>query len=278
MISTNQEPRVFSDLELSRRLERAEAHANAMFVEARARAYPQSGAQWIEVAGAYAMYDGVASPCTQTFGLGLIEAATSAALEEIETFFKNRSAPVFHEVSPLAGLELVALLNERGYHPMELTSVMYRPIRGGLDSSLPRNEKIRMRVIAENEAELWAQTTVKGWSHLPELSEYLLELGPVSTQRKDSVSFLAELEGRPVAAAALSLAGGVALLAGACTIPEARKQGAQLALLDYRLRYAAAQGCDIAMMCAQPGSASQRNAERHGFRIAYTRIKWQLAR
>jgi hypothetical protein len=30
------------------------------------------------------------------------------------------------------------------------------------------------------------------------------------------------------------------------------------------------------MMGAQPGSASQRNAERHGFRIAYTRIKWQL--
>jgi hypothetical protein len=30
------------------------------------------------------------------------------------------------------------------------------------------------------------------------------------------------------------------------------------------------------MMCAQPGSASQRNAERHGFRIAYTRTKWRL--
>jgi hypothetical protein len=29
------------------------------------------------------------------------------------------------------------------------------------------------------------------------------------------------------------------------------------------------------MMCAQPGSASQRNAERQGFRIAYTRIKWR---
>ena len=42
------------------------------------------------------------------------------------------------------------------------------------------------------------------------------------------------------------------------------------------LAYAADQGCDLAMMCALPGSGSQRNAERHGFRIAYTRIKWQL--
>jgi hypothetical protein len=223
------------------------------------------------------MYDGVSSPITQTFGLGLFETATSAKLEEIETFFKNRGAPVFHEVSPLAGLELVALLNARGYHPVELSSVMYRPIRGGSDSLLQRNEKIRVRAIAENEGELWAQTTVKGWSHLPELSEYLLELGPISSQREDAVSFLAELDGQPIAAAALSLSGGVALLAGACTIPAARQQGAQLALLDHRLRYAAEQGCDIAMMCAQPGSASQRNAERHGFRIAYTRIKWQLA-
>jgi hypothetical protein len=29
------------------------------------------------------------------------------------------------------------------------------------------------------------------------------------------------------------------------------------------------------MMCV-PGSASQPNAERQGFRIAHTRIKWRL--
>lgn len=276
MITHKQAPQIFSDLELSRRLERAESHANAKFVEARARAYPESGAQWIDVAGAYAMFDGVSSPITQTFGLGLFDPITPAELEKIENFFKERGAPVFHEVSPLAGLELVALLNERGYHAMEFTSVMYRAINRKADPASPRNENIRVRAIAENEGELWAQVTAQGWSHLPELSEYLLELAPMSAKREDSVSFLAELEEQPIASAAMSLSGGVALLAGACTIPAARKQGAQLALLDYRLRYAAEQGCDLAMMCAQPGSASQRNAERHGFRIAYTRIKWQL--
>jgi hypothetical protein len=40
---------------------------------------------------------------------------------------------------------------------------------------------------------------------------------------------------------------------------------------------AVSRGCDLAMVCIEPGSASQRNAERQGFRIAYTRIKWQLA-
>jgi hypothetical protein len=59
-------------------------------------------------------------------------------------------------------------------------------------------------------------------------------------------------------------------------MPSARRQGAQLALLEGRLRYAATQGCTIGMIVTQPGSGSQRNAERHGFRIAYTRYKWQL--
>ena len=79
-----------------------------------------------------------------------------------------------------------------------------------------------------------------------------------------------------MAAALLSIRDDVALLAGASTVPECRRQGAQLALLDARLRYAAGQGCTIAMMCALPGSGSQRNAEREGFRVAYTRIKFRL--
>jgi len=85
-----------------------------------------------------------------------------------------------------------------------------------------------------------------------------------------------ELRGRPIATAALAIHDGVAHFAGASTIPEGRRQGAQLALLDARMRYAAQRGCDLALMGAAPGCGSQRNAERHGFRIAYTRIKWRL--
>ena len=88
--------------------------------------------------------------------------------------------------------------------------------------------------------------------------------------------FVAECNGEAIAAAALFMHEGVALLAGASTVPEGRRQGAQLALLDARLRTAAEHGCDLAMMVAAPGSASQRNAERNGFRVAYTRTKWQL--
>ena len=98
----------------------------------------------------------------------------------------------------------------------------------------------------------------------------------VQADRPDTRLFLAEQNGRAIATGALCLNEGIALLAGASTIPEGRGRGAQLALLSSRLAYAADHGCDLAMMCALPGSGSQRNAERHGFRIAYTRMKWRL--
>jgi hypothetical protein len=51
----------------------------------------------------------------------------------------------------------------------------------------------------------------------------------------------------------------------------------QTALLRERMRFAFDHGSDLAMMVAAPGSESQRNAERNGFRIAYSRTKWRLS-
>jgi hypothetical protein len=267
---------ILSDLALARRLERAEGRGNADFVETRAKVFPASGACWIEVAGAYAMFDGPKSPITQTFGLGLFDKITAAELDTIEEFFRKRGAPIDHEISPLADPALLPLLNERGYHPIEFTSVMRRPIRDGIRIVTPRNDRIRVRLIRANEVELFAQTSAKGWSEFTEFAGSIVEFAQIQAQKSGSHSFIAELDGKPIATGALILNDGVALLAGASTIPEGRKQGAQLALLESRLRYAAEHGCDLAMMGAVPGSASQRNAERQGFRIAYTRIKWRL--
>ncbi len=262
----------FSDLALARRLERTEARANAAFVDARARLHPADGAEWTEVAGAYAMFDGVGSPLTQTFGLGLFDEAGDAVLERIEEFFASRGAEVFHEVTPIADPALMGRLVARGYHPVELTSVLFRPTAGGVSAG----PGVAVRRAGPDEAELWATVAADGWrSEAPELGDFMLQLGRIIAHAEGTTCFVAELEGRPVAAGALSLGDGVALLAGASTIPEARRQGAQLALLEARLRFAEERGYPLAMMAALPGSASQRNAERQGFRIAYTRTKWQ---
>ncbi|MDQ3064088.1 MAG: GNAT family N-acetyltransferase [Acidobacteriota bacterium] len=268
---------IFSDRNLAQKLERTEARSNVDFVTARAEMFPTSSAEWMEAAGAYAMFDGIESPLTQTFGLGVFDEVTNADLDKIETFFKNHNAPVFHEVSPLADASLFALLNERGYQPLEFTSVMFRPMTGVINLGVPLNSKIKTRIVETGEEKLWAQTSANGWAtEMEGLAEFMFEFGQISAQCAGGFPFLAEIENAPVATGMLFVYDDVALLAGTSTVPEGRRQGAQLALLDARLRYAIKRGCTIATMGALPGSQSQRNAEKNGFRIAYTRTKWQL--
>ena len=263
------------DRHLAQRLERAEAQANARFVETRARLMPQSGAQWMEIAGTYAMYDGVRSPCTQTFGLGMFSTPTIEDIETIEAFFRERQASVFHEISPLADKALLPLLNERGYRPVELSSVMFLPL-AEIPSEVKEHESLRVHIVGRPERELWVRTAVDGWREYIEIHDLMYDLMYVSAAREDFAAFLVEFDDRPIAAGGLAIHDGIALLAGASTIPEYRRRGAQRALLQSRFQYARQAGCDLAMVCAEPGSASQRNAERQGFRIAYTRIKWGL--
>ena len=266
----------FADIELARRLERTEGRANADFVEAHAESSPELGATWISVAETYAMFDGPGSPLTQTFGLGIFQRITAEDMDQIEEFFNSRGAKAFHEVCPLADQSAFTFLSERGYKTIEFSNVLYRPISSDLRLDANRNGQIKVRVVEKSEGELWAQTGFEGWREFAEVADYVREMGLV-TVRSKARAFLAELQGDPIATGALTVSDNVALLAGASTVPAARRQGAQLALLEGRLRYAASHGCTIAMMVAQPGSGSQRNAERHGFRIAYTRTKWGQA-
>ncbi len=267
----------FADLPLARRLEQTEGIASSRSIEARARVSPERGACWIAIAGARAMFDGPESPLTQTFGLGMFGAVTAADLDAIEAFFQERGAPVFHEISPLADPSLLTLLNDRGYQPFEFTSVLYRAIDGDTCPAAPGGSTpVHVRLMDEGEQEVWARTAAAGWSDYPGAGDFVLEIGRMNAATDNSRSYLAEIDGDPVATASLRIHGGVAFLAGASTVPVGRRRGAQLALLERRLRDAVAAGCDIAMMGALPGSGSQRNAERHGFRIAYTRVKWRL--
>lgn len=265
---------LFSDLETAKDLERTEAMANRSFVEARAAQQPDSGACWIDVGGAYAMFDGVESPITQTFGLGLFSDPDDEAFETLEQFFAERGAPTHHEVSPLAGAGLFAALHDRGYRPIELTSILYRDLA---DAALPKNDSngLTTRIADRSEADLWARTSARGWATEAEgLEDFMRGFGKVSATCAGGFPYLAEIGGEPVAAAMLFIFDDVAILAGASTVPESRQRGAQLALLGARLKFAAERGCRIATMGALPGSQSQRNAEKNGFRIAYTRTKW----
>src|SRR6185369_9959847 len=94
---------------------------------------------------AFAMFAGVGSPITQTFGLGLFEALIDTDLDAIERFFTSRGSAAIHEVCPLAGVEVFAKLAGRGYKPVELSSVLFQPIDG--NTRIAGNSTVTVRKV-----------------------------------------------------------------------------------------------------------------------------------
>jgi len=266
-----------TDHALASRLELAEAKANVASIEARTAADPEVGAAWIERDGTFAMFDGPGSPLTQTFGLGMAGAPTSTALDEIEEFFTARGAATMHETCPLGDPSLLQLLPDRGYRPIEQSTVLFRPLRTAALAKRSLSRDVNVRIVGPDDFLVWSTTAARGWSDTPELAQFMLDFGRSYVSARGMTAFIGECDGVPAAAAVLSIQDDVALLGGASTIPQFRRRGLQTELLHARLAYGARVGCELAMMVASPGSGSQRNAERRGFRIAYTRTKWALA-
>jgi GNAT superfamily N-acetyltransferase len=263
------------DLELARRLERAEAIANAAAVEARQKVKPEIGAEWIEVAGAYAMFDGPDAPTTQTFGIGLFDPFLDAEFEQVEDFFRRHRTSVYHEICSFAAHQSQGLLSARGYTPFEPSVVL---LRETTSHSPKKQSAITARAIGIDELPTWCRVAGEAWSaESPELGEFVANLGDIWGRARGVTCFLAERDGEPIGSAALNIANGVAIMAGASTIPSARRQGAQLAMFDTRLAFAAERGVDLAMVVTAPGGGSQRNSERQGFRPVYSRMKWKRA-
>jgi hypothetical protein len=232
---------------------------------------PAVNATWRDFGGTYALFDGFDSPMTQSFGLGLFAETTAAEVAAIEAYFNERNAPAMHEVCSLAPTATIALLVERGYRPIEQTSVLVQPIVPVEVAPSP----LAIRTIEPRDHAAWIETSVTGWSQDPTFARVVREISEVAVENKVMTHYVVEREGAPIATGSLGVHADIALLAGASTIPSGRGLGAQNLLLATRLAEAHRRGCQLALMITSPGSTSQRNAERRGFRVAYTRTKWR---
>ena len=263
----------FANLDLVRRFEASEAAAAKECAQFLARKSPASGAVCFDIMGGIAAFTGVGSPVTQAIALGLHGVVNAGEMDELENFYRSRGSGVNMEVCPMADISLYELLGCRGYSVIELSNVLYRPIESPTrPAMLPPGVEIRRA--AAGEARFWAETVSRGFAeHFP-VTEELIEIMEMFSQRPSDQTYLAYCDGKIAGGAALCTHNGVAGFFGASTLPEFRRRGMQTALLDVRLADAAGAGCDIAVSIAQLSSTSHRNMERQGFRVAYTRSKF----
>lgn len=260
---------IFADVELARRLEGLTAREMWRFARAARAVLPESEACAIDVAGGVAAFVGPGSPVNQAFGLGFCGEVTEEDVALVERFFSWRGARAKVGICPLADPSLLLSLGARGWTPHEFENVLVREVAP--DEEWPVVD-VEVRECTDDERDLWARAVAVGFSSpsLPTQSE--LDLGRIVAAREDAILLLAWIDGEPAGTGELVIDDKVGWLSADTTLPPFRRRGVQTALQVERLKRIAAAGCDLAVTEARPGSESQRNMERRGFHIAYTRV------
>lgn len=257
------------DATVSRRLELNEMLAPLDYVKSVQQRHPEKGAEYVEIAGGLALYAGEPSPLNQAVGVGLHGPVSAEEFDRFETFYRHRNCPAQIVLSPYADLTLLEFVRDRGYRLTEFNSVMVCRLNQFRES--PPLEDVRVERVTPPTAHRWAEVLVEGFAEFGELPTSLFE--PYGLMAH-GLNFLAYVDGEVAGGASGTLypEHQLAAIFGAATLPKFRRRGVQNALFQARLRDAKATGCELAVVCTQPASGSQRNAERNGFRLAYTKV------
>ena len=261
---------LLSDGALARRIEAADAAVGVTSAEIHARLHPGSGAIAEQIAGGVAVFVSLDSPLTQAIGTGMRGAVTATDVDRLESFFTSRGAGVHIELCPLADPTLTVELGLRGYRVQEFTNVLVRRIRF-IETPPAGSSPISAQLCQPSDADLWARTVALGFGGDLERSDENVAVLRDLFLQPNTKGALAWVDGRPAGGGALTVHDGIAAIFGASTVPSFRRLGVQSAVIRALINLAVEAECDIAYTLTRPGSASQRNVERQGFRVAYTR-------
>lgn len=194
-------------------------------------------------------------------------------LEEIVAWYRDQDVAYTIEIVPhLANEPLLRELTRLCLAPTEFNTVFYA--RPPFDPQ-PLPADVEVKTYTGDDLEAFAALYV---TLFPSLSIREQEAFRRETLARHSLPgwrcYLAWLDGELGAYGRMYVRGETASFSGAMSLPEFRQQGLQTALLRQRIFDAKALGCNLLVSQAMPGTPSQRNMEREGFRVAYNKVKW----
>ena len=264
--------------ELAARLEGLCAAEVDRFVATSQAEDPDSQAATLRVAGGVAAWVEHGMSVNQAFGLGFSEPVTTMDIEKIERFYAMRRQGAVMGVCPLSHHSLLASLAARRWATIGFENVLVRPLAGlhdslGAEASVPLPAVTVTEATTVAERDLWARLAAIGFSAPEEPTREQLNLARIVVRRNGTRLFLAWVDGEAVGTGELFITDNIAWLSGDATLEHARRTGVQRALQLHRLAVARDSGATLAVSEADPGGVSQRNMERLGFRVAYTRVQ-----
>ncbi len=193
-------------------------------------------------------------------------AGDEALIDEILEWYRAVGIACTFDIVPhQSSTELLRALAERGFFQSGFRTTLYGVpksnqstavgvvVQEQRDLKLFLDLAVRTRFIGRDE-EIWKEYT--------------------RVQFSESQCYVAFIDGEPAAHAVMMVGERTATFGFGATLEKYRGRGCQAALLSTRLADAAKAGCDLVIVQANPGSVSQRNIERAGMRVAYTRASW----
>jgi GNAT superfamily N-acetyltransferase len=251
-------------------MEAAEEYGALGFARAMQRQHPARGVAWQEFGGGHLIFVAKGAPVGRAHGLGFAGKVSASDIEKVEEFYFHRDASAQVDVCPYADPSLFEAVNQRGFQVAEFNQTLARWI--DREENFTAGDDIEIRQVQPREAGSWSALLSR------------IFFGDQAAEFQDLFTPWASLE-NPLCLAALvdgrmiAGAGGMivpehrmAAFFGAGTLPEYRSRGIQTAFMHERLRIAQQAGCDLAVTLTLPGTTSQRNVERAGFRTAYTKV------
>lgn len=243
------------------------------------RGFTESAREHAPLAGGVMCRDTPGLWCNAAVGAGMAGPVDASEVDRLIAFQSEVGVEPRVEVCPLADLSLTTALSTRGFVVRNYETVLFR----GLDANAPLPDwrglgppDLRIEIVDKSDPaalEDYAYTAVHGF--MPpgvEPGRDLLDSVRRSTASPRVTPVRAVLDGRTVGAGAMDVHGEVTALFGVSVRSEARRRGVQLALLAWRLAHGRASGARWATIGSRPGVATERNAQRMGFSIAYTKV------
>lgn len=252
-------PMIHSTLALATRLERAAAALGRDAIQAHRGLFPSSEAEVFPAGSGVAVFLNEESPLTQVRGAGYAE----FSLDEVERFFADRMAPVTFTLTPFADAALYTNLMYRGY---EFGTFENTLVRGVSDADIASDPDVSL---AGDPAE-WSGMMAE--SFFDDVTPMGRDLGQTLFALPTCRNLIIRAGADPAAGAQLDIRSRLGIFQCDGTLTRFRGEGLQAKLIRARLSMAAKEGCDLVTADTAPGSQSQRNYERQGFHVVYTKV------
>ena len=204
--------------------------------------------------------------------------ADIAQLDECLKWVRDRADNIWFDVTPaLVDKEVLDRLLDTGMTPSRFANTVFTLPQQHDDQPAPGITTQVVDINDDEQLRAFAQVLSSGFG-IPDhlivntMTSSRLEYGGLSWK-----VFFARFDDTPAAAAVMFVKGNTCSIDAMATSPNYRRRGCQTALLHTCINHAARAGCRYLLSQNEPGSTSQNNMLRAGFRIAYTKLIYSTA-